>query len=96
MTAVSAELCYFETESQGVHSMDAVELRSRHIIPVPTDQIVKVAASHLSLSLSISRPSLPFTLSQSLAVNPWFHSSQRIPLPLSARLLNVVCALPER
>ena len=66
-----AKCNYFETESQGVRGMmDAVKMRSRHIIPVPTDQIVKVAASHLSLSLSISRPSLPFTLSQSLAVNP--------------------------
>ena len=50
---------------------------SRHIIPVPTDQILKVAASHLSLSLSISRPSLPcsqpITRRQPLVLSVPFH-----------------------
>ena len=78
-------------------AMDAVELRSRHIIPVPTDHIMKVAASQLSLSqpldLSPLAPLLsanqsPSTLG-SIPLGP-------IPLSLSARFLSVVCALPER
>jgi hypothetical protein len=72
-------------------------VRSRHIIPVPTDHIMKVAASHLSLSqpldLSPLAPLLsanhsPSTLG-SIPLGP-------IPLSLSARFLSVVCALPER
>jgi hypothetical protein len=72
-------------------------VRSRHIIPVPTDHIMKVAASHLSLSqpldLSPLAPLLsanqsPSTLG-SIPLGP-------IPLSLSAHFLNVACALPER
>ena len=93
------QLCYFETESQcQVRMADGCRgVRSRHIIPVPTDHIMKVAASHLSLSqpldLSPLAPLLsanhsPSTLG-SIPLGP-------IPLSLSARFLSVVCALPER
>jgi hypothetical protein len=70
-------------------AMDAMELRLRHIIPVPTDHIMKVAASQLSLSQPARFLAPRFlTLSQSITVNPWFYSSR----PHS---IIVVGALPE-
>ena len=76
-------------------AMDAVELRSRHIIPVPIDHIMKVAASQLSLIqplyLSPLAPLLsanqsPSTLG-SIPLGP-------IPLSLTVLFLNAACALP--
>ena len=79
---VDKELCYFETfGSQDGAQSDGRPCRgvalSRHIILVPTDQILKVVASHLSLSLSISRPSLlcsqSITRRQPLVLSVPFH-----------------------